>query len=116
MNENFGFPKNGIHRYVVKEHDKMIATMDVDFSKKELVSIRNYSNIWYKLPFGLNENPDFDDFCYYMSSRIVSESYGDIDELYAKFSPEVKDRYHLLLAMHGRMVTDELEITEETGC
>ena len=113
MDGKFGFPSKGIHRYVVKEHDDVIAVIDVDFAKRELVSVHNISDIWYKLPFGLNEKPDFDDFCYYMSTRIVSESYAGLDALYEKFAPETKDRYHLLLAMRGRVATDELEIAEE---
>lgn len=116
MDKNFGFPEKGVHRYLVKENDTRIAVMDVDFSQQKLVNVKNISDVWYKLPFGINENPDFEDFCYYMSTRIVSDSYGAIDDLYEKFSPEARDRYHLLLAMHGRVVTDGLEVVEKAIC
>lgn len=116
MDKDFGFPTSGMYRYTVSEHGETMAVIDVDYDKHELIAIRNYSDVWYKLPFGINPAPSFEDFCYYMTTRVVSASYDDLNFLYEKFAPPVRDRYHLLLAMHGRVVTDNLEIVEEKLC
>lgn len=113
MDQNFGFPDSGRYRYLVTENNELIASMDVDYTNRQLLNVINHSDLWYKLPFGQNANPTFEDFCYFMRTRIVSESYGGLNDLYETFKPEVCDRYHLLLAMHGRVVTDQLEINEE---
>lgn len=113
MDHQFGLPNSGAYRFLITENNSLIASMDVDFTNQVLLQVQNYSNVWFKLPFGNNPNPTFEDFCYYLKTRIVSESYGGLDALYEKFAPEVRDRYHLLLKMHGRVATDHLEITEE---
>lgn len=116
MDKDFGFPTFGTYRYTVSENGEKVSTIEVDYDKQALLAVCNYSDIWYKLPFGINPAPSFEDFCYYMTTRVVSASYDDLDFLYKKFAPLVRDRYHLLLAMHGRVVTDNLEITEEKIC
>lgn len=113
IDQNFGFPINGRYRYLVTEKNELIATIDVDYKNRQLLDVKNHSALWFKLPFGQNANPTFEDFCYFMRTRVVQASYGGLQELYETFKPEVRDLYHLLLAMHGRVVTDHLEIKEE---
>ncbi len=100
------------HKHILKlfefsEFGVVMTRICVDFSDKSLC-IENYTDNKLKRAFGVNETPDWNDFCEFLESRCIPETSSGIKEYLSVLGLYEYDALEIVKLTKGKMSEDNM--------
>ena len=90
-------------------NSRITTSIDVDFSTKS-VFIKNYSTFPLELAFGINLNPSFEDFMFFIQSRCFPKNVDRLRLHLKELGLETYNPFLILKKTHGRLSHDHMSL------
>ena len=90
-------------------HDSICTIIDVDFFNRQ-IKIKNYTSDLLLRAFGVIEQPDWDDFEYFLADRCFPPTRGNVKSILKSLGLTDYDPLQIIEKTEGRMAEDDMWI------
>lgn len=112
--KEFGFPAKGLWKFYYKDNDdRTLANWTVDFAEEIVDNVNIYTDSFMEKPFGDISIPTFADFFWFMNRRVWAKNYDGLQDMYTNYNCHPRNRFTLLLAVHGHTASDTYHVDWE---
>ncbi len=104
--------KHSLKIFEFMEKQSIATKICADFTDKTLC-IENYTDNKIKTAFGVNENPDWNDFCEFLESRCIPKTSSGIKEYLSVLGLYEYDALEIVKITNGKMSEDNMILKVE---
>lgn len=104
--------KHSIKIFEFSEQQKIMTKICADFTD-ETLCVENYTNDYLKRAFGINENPDWNDFCAFLENRCIPRNSSGIKEYLNVLGLYEYDALEIVKITKGKMSEDNMILKVE---
>lgn len=93
-----------------KYNDKLCTLITVDYKEKSVI-IHNFTDKIIEKAFGVNNNPDFDDFLYLLERRCFPKEADGMRLRLSQIGVDHYDPLNIIAKTNGKMAEDHFTLT-----